>query len=729
MRKRKLKNILWASGILLLVAILIIVPFLMEARAGEAAEEVSILSANAERTTIATTLSGTGVLSEENVISVGVPDGVKLKEYLVEDGQQVEAGDALATVDTLSVMTSISEVQETLDYLKEQMEEAADNEAEASVTAQAGGRVMELYCAEGDDVRSVMLEHGALAVLSLDGLMAVDFETEADVTTGDEVYVNLADGTQVEGYVESALFGQVTVCLSDDGPSAGEEVTITTLENSGLGSGELYIHSEWRASAYTGTVESVKVSVGDEVSGGGTLFTLSDTEDTSEYELLTAKHRVYEEILTELFVLYQEKTIYAAESGVVTLPEDTSMVLLSAGEGGYVLQLLANAPTGDDTLQYINYVGHVTQCSYGALTLNMQTAPIEVTDYLALASQSLSTDTMTEPTTYAPAANTPVFSLAEGAWRQGTLNEIVAGDILLFAYTPESQEPVWIVRLSKAAEPDQPDDPDQPGEQPEDPGIQPEDPNAQPENGGQNQGGEQVPSGSGGQMPSFSGGQQSGMSSGGSFFQQSGLYSQYQGTAIEEEVMELYNEAKTEVLTLTPQSEVNLTITVDELDILQAQLGQEAAVTLDALPGRSFVATVTEINTTGSNSGGNSKYSVTLTMPREEDMIAGMNASAVITLEEHTNVLSVPVAALVDEGSKTYVYCSSSEEEGLGDKTEVTTGISDGENVEILSGLEDNDEIWYEYYEQVPFADMMPGGRGPGGFGGFGGFGGGFSPR
>jgi len=107
-------------------------------------------------------------------------------------------------------------------------------------------------------------------------------------------------------------------------------------------------------------------------------------------------------------------------------------------------------------------------------------------------------------------------------------------------------------------------------------------------------------------------------------------------------------------------------------------------------------------------------------MEREEDMIAGMNASAVITLEEHTNVLSIPVAALVDEGGKTYVYRSNSEEEGLGSKTEVTTGISDGENVEILSGIADGDEIWYEYYEQVPIFGRMPGGA-PGGFGGFGG--------
>ena len=56
------------------------------------------------------------------------------------------------------------------------------------------------------------------------------------------------------------------------------------------------------------------------------------------------------------------------------------------------------------------------------------------------------------------------------------------------------------------------------------------------------------------------------------------------------------------------------------------------AITVDALPGRAFTGTVTAINQNGKTIGGNSKYTVTITMPRAENMLDGMNAMAVLTV-------------------------------------------------------------------------------------------------
>ena len=80
------------------------------------------------------------------------------------------------------------------------------------------------------------------------------------------------------------------------------------------------------------------------------------------------------------------------------------------------------------------------------------------------------------------------------------------------------------------------------------------------------------------------------------------------------EVFQMYSLTETTVLSITPQEQVQIGITVDELDILSVSLQQEAKVTVDALPGQSFTGIVTEINTSGTNAGGNSKYTVMLTM-------------------------------------------------------------------------------------------------------------------
>lgn len=62
---------------------------------------------------------------------------------------------------------------------------------------------------------------------------------------------------------------------------------------------------------------------------------------------------------------------------------------------------------------------------------------------------------------------------------------------------------------------------------------------------------------------------------------------------------------------------------------------QEAEVVLDAIDGETFAGTVTKVgNSASSASGGVAKYSVEITIPKNEEMKAGMNASATIVLTE-----------------------------------------------------------------------------------------------
>ena len=75
-------------------------------------------------------------------------------------------------------------------------------------------------------------------------------------------------------------------------------------------------------------------------------------------------------------------------------------------------------------------------------------------------------------------------------------------------------------------------------------------------------------------------------------------------------------------------------------------------------------------------------------------MLSGMSATAVITVKEATDAIMIPVAALNENGGRVYVY-TTYEDNVAGGEVEVETGLSDGVYVEIVSGLEDGQTIYY----------------------------------
>ena len=167
----------------------------------------------------------------------------------------------------------------------------------------------------------------------------------------------------------------------------------------------------------------------------------------------------------------------------------------------------------------------------------------------------------------------------------------------------------------------------------------------------------------------------------------------------------MYDRTETELMRVSPIDTVSVEMLVDEMDILSVHVGQEAEVTVDALPGRAFTGTVSAIDPKGKNNGGNSKYTVTITMPREENMLDGMNAMAVLTVGKTESVLCLPAKALSEQGFTTLVYTGYDAKTGeLTDPVEVVTGISDGDRVEIVSGLDEGQTVWYTAYESAESA-------------------------
>ena len=646
-KKKKRRNILFAIVAVLLILLLTALPFLLEKNQQREKSSASVLSAKAEIGTIRKTLSGTGTLTEQDAEDVSVPDGVNVTEYLVENGQFVKQGDPVAVVDKTSVMETISSLSETMGELETEMESIRSSSDYTYINAPAAGRVKAVYAAVGDAVQDVLLKHGALAVLSLDGLMAVHFPAAEAVRIGQSVTVVLTDGTETPGRVETVIDGEATVTFSDEYGSIGDSVSVRSADGQILGSGTLYVHSAWNAIATGGTVSSVYVEKDRVISIYGAMLLLKDTAAGGEYEELAATHREYEETMADLFRMLQDGYLAAPCEGCVSGVDNSILKSLSAEDGTYRLVFLSDDSMDDPG--YYSLTGVVTGIGEDGLTLTV-----------------LWLDTGTEASVSLDTVQYIEGEIKENYYCIFNYDSTTEPNILISIYATE---------IPYSEREDTPDDDSR--EERED---KPEQEDGKPSGGGMTSG--MGGSGGGGALPSGSAAEDTSVSS----------------------------VVSTTILSVTPHETVSVNITVDELDILYVHTGQQAQVTLDALQGQAFTGTITAVNTIASNEGGNSKYSAVVELERTAYMLGGMNASANITIEERDNVLLIPAEALNELDSRSVVYTAyDAKTETLSAPVAVEIGLSDGKQVQILSGLLEGDSVWYRYYDTLEIQGLSGG--------------------
>ena len=320
-KKRKKRKLIRTVLILIVLAavVLLAVVLHLRSRVNErfAHDRADVKTYAVTTGTIRTLVSGSGTLNQVDLEELTVPSGVEITEVLVERDDAITVGDLLATVDMSSVMTALSDLQEELDDLDDEIADAKGDEVSGNINAGIAGRVKQIYAAPGTDVSACMAEHGALAVLSLDGKMAVEIENET-LAKGDSVTVRRADGTNITGTVDSAFNGKVVILVTDKGPKVEEAVTVLNQEGAELGSGKLYIHSPLAVTGYAGTVKSVSVKENQHVKSGNNLFKLKNTSFSANYDTLLRQRGELEEELLELLTIYRDGAVLAPMDGIIS---------------------------------------------------------------------------------------------------------------------------------------------------------------------------------------------------------------------------------------------------------------------------------------------------------------------------------------------------------------------------------------------------------------------------
>lgn len=667
----KKKLLISAAALILVLALVLMLLPRREAMPQSSVNVVKeLITGTAETGSITETFVSGGTIASVGARPVSLAGSVKLTGWALSSGDYVEAGDLLATVDKSSVLSAISDLNELMAALDSAIESSRSDAVSSAIYAPAPGRVKAVFVESGESVTDAMYENSALMLLSLDGRMAVDIDA-GDMSPGTALTVTLSDGTELSGSVYSISEGTAAVTVPDTAAEYGDTVTVS-YDGDVIGTGTLRINNPLRVVGYAGTVSSVSVSAGAYVYSGQQLLTLTDTGYSARYETLLEKRRTLETQMQELFKAYETGGVYAASSGCVSgLNEDivtesntvhASAAAYSGGSGGIKLlssvsrigrrAVLLSSESPDTGIQDSETPSPAPSGEPSPSPLPSP-EPGESTEYIGKVTDIKENEDGTRTVTVAltDGSRIELDSAQLGEKAAG----IKTGDILALEYSPSGE----LINVTVY----------------------------------QNGSGGNTPGGQGG-MPGGSGGMSGGMG-GGSGAAMNGVQ---EAESDPDYIME-----ETELCTLTPYDTAEISLTVDELDISRLSIGQPVTVTLDALPGQSFDGSITLIDPNGSSAGGDTKYTVTVSIARTQDMLEGMNASVTAELACHDGLLLIPAAALYEDAGGTYVYTGTDKNGEPSGPVAVTTGLSDGTNVEITGGLSDGDSFCYLYSSALEY--------------------------
>ena len=182
----------------------------------------------------------------------------------------------------------------------------------------------------------------------------------------------------------------------------------------------------------------------------------------------------------------------------------------------------------------------------------------------------------------------------------------------------------------------------------------------------------------------------------------------------------------TVIMRIADLSKKQIKAKVDETDIGNIRIGQEATFTVDAFTDKKFTARVSKISqtdvtnswdTSSSSSSASSStsviyYYVTLDVDDPENLLLpAMTARVVINTADRNDALVVPLSTLKTDAAGSYVLVL--QEDGTQETRYVETGIYSDEYVEILSGLSEGERVVSTYTAKIVPMSMQAGGPPP----------------
>lgn len=153
----------------------------------------------------------------------------------------------------------------------------------------------------------------------------------------------------------------------------------------------------------------------------------------------------------------------------------------------------------------------------------------------------------------------------------------------------------------------------------------------------------------------------------------------------------------TELATIAMMDDLIFRGTVDEIDVGKLAVGLPARIKIGALPNQEIQGVVTRIAPQALQEEGATLFNIEIELAAGTTvpLRAGYSANADVIIREKKDILTIPERLVTweEEGKKAFVELPGAGPDAEPQRVEVTTGISDGLNIEIVSGLEKGQKV------------------------------------
>ena len=675
--KMKNKKVFWGSiaGCAGLAIILAGGFFLQAKGASKNQTETTVQSAEAKTGTISTTVEGTGSVSNGAATDVVVPTGIKVKEVLVESGDTVEEGQVLATLDEASIASELLEVKENIESVEDEIDDLSSDAQTEGTTEYLQAKVLNGELTELQEAETTLtglLETQTITATCAGTVSSVNVEADTEITK--------SSGSSSSGSSSSATAtGMSTGSISSSGSADSSETTTA---------------SDSTASTNTSASGTYSLMFLSASTSGTSASSAESTTDTTEAQSQST----------------DSKAVYVSTESDTTETSDSEKITS--------VDVKVTAPkTGEKP----------------------QTTITETDQYTGIISWNCSTDTFEAGTSYT--ADIRLTAKDGYVFSAKILPEISGADVTSEVLENDAGQSVLRIKakFTKTSAKDSNNNGSNNNGSSNDTGSSTgnngNSSNGNTSNSGTASGAISSGGASSGSTSSVNesgatatggttGGTASGSSESGSSDSGSAAGSSDSSDSVSTDgssTSAQYSAYETAAFSIASDEKATVSINVDELDITSVKEGQTAKITLDAIDGEEFEGTITSVSSEASSGSSSAKYPVEITFDKTDDMRIGMTASASISIDEAEDAVLIPVDALQEKGNKTFVYTEKDSDGNLSGEVEVETGLSNGNKVEITSGLKSGDTVYYLKTTSSGSSDsqqnMQDMGGGPGGNG------------
>ena len=153
----------------------------------------------------------------------------------------------------------------------------------------------------------------------------------------------------------------------------------------------------------------------------------------------------------------------------------------------------------------------------------------------------------------------------------------------------------------------------------------------------------------------------------------------------------------TELCSLADMDSLRFMGTVDEIDVGKIVAGMPAEITIGALPDARLPGKVIRIYPKAKKEGNATLFDIEISITKDPGIVlrAGFSATASIRIRDRKQVLMLPERLVIFEDGKRFVEVPQTQAQGEQKtrRVEVQTGLSDGLNIEIVSGLKEGERV------------------------------------